>query len=205
MTQRGIGSMQPLEETLEEARRGERTRIARQLHAGILQELTVAGFQLKALHDQVPKGSRPAVDDLASWLEMRQRELRQFVAELEGGNRFRGDLGAIIDDAKTGFGCEVTLVVQPEGAKLNPMFRLAVRTIAAELVQTIAVQLGGRHITAILSLETLPKLNVSHDGASVRTMHLDLDHLRRFIGTNGASIRIDETANGDNFVVDWDG
>src|SRR4051812_22401228 len=72
LTQRGIGSIQPLEEPLEEARRGERTRIARQLHAGILQELTVAGFQLKALHDQVPKASRPAVDDLASWLEMRQ-------------------------------------------------------------------------------------------------------------------------------------
>ena len=192
-----------LEDAVEDARFAERRRIARQLHGGILQELTVVGLQLRALHAQVPPDNRPAVSELADWLEIRQAELRQLVAELHGESALHGDFTAIVERATAEWGCAVTLDIQPAGAKVDAIFRMAVRTVLAELVRTIAAELGGQHVSAVLTLEPLPALTIRHDGAPPAPPRLDIDRLRRFIGSSGAALRIGTPAGATDMVVDW--
>ena len=195
---------QSLEEAVEQARLGERSRIARHLHAGILQELTVAGFQLRALHKQVPASARPAVDDLASWLEIRQAELRHLVAELQGGSTLHSDFTAVIDEARE-LGCTLTLSIEPAGAKIDSMFRIAVRAVLSELVRAVATELGGQQITAQLTLQPLPRLVVAHDGAAFGGPGTDIDQLRRFIGAGGAALSLGTPDGPTDIVIDWNG
>ncbi len=202
---KSLGRSAPsLDEAVEQARVSERSRIARQLHAGILQELTVAGFQLRALHDQVPASAKPAVKDLASWLEVRQAELRQLVAELQGGSPLHGDFTAVIEEAD-GLGCKLALSIQPVGARIDSMFRIAARTVLSELARTIAAELGGRRITAQLTLEPLPRLVVAHDGGTLGGPGSDVDRLRRFIGASGAVLSLRTADDVNDIVVDWNG
>jgi len=69
--------------------RAERLRVATELHDGILQELTVAGFELKALFDSAGPDAKPAIERARTILREQHRLLRHYVAELRSGTTTR--------------------------------------------------------------------------------------------------------------------
>src|SRR6185369_2671688 len=87
--------------------RTERRGVGKQLHQGILQELTVAGLRLKLLQQSAPEPTATAIAEFAAWLRDRQAELRQVVSELEQGRRADSsdDLAAIAADLRERYGC----------------------------------------------------------------------------------------------------
>jgi len=65
--------------------RAERLRVATELHDGILQELTVAGFELKALLDAAGPDAKPAIQRARTIVQEQHRRLRHYVNELRSG------------------------------------------------------------------------------------------------------------------------
>ena len=66
-----------------EAAAAERARIGRLLHAGVLQELTIAALQLDALSRSLPAPASDTAGDLARLISAQQRAIRNILSSAD--------------------------------------------------------------------------------------------------------------------------
>lgn len=186
-------------------RRAERRGIGRQLHQGILQELTVAGLRLKTLGDTAPDPTAAAIAEFAAWLRDRQAELRQIVTELEQGRPVDSklDLSAIAAELHERYGCQLSFDPQSRLGQFGPDVWSAMIDTVQGLAQILATGLSARHIEVGTGDLAQPILRIIHDGRSLADRADQLVALRAMVGRRGASLHVDRAGNAERLTLDW--
>jgi hypothetical protein len=184
------------------ARATERRTIGRELHQGILQELTVAGFKLKAMQSGEPAASAAAIADFANWLRDRQADLRRYVTSLEQGLDCEIDLARVAADLTAQYGLKLS--IDPP-LQSSPDISGAIVQILRDVAPLLAGALHARKITIALEGATRPALRIVHDGRRIYDHAAELAALRSSIGRNGASLQIEDANGSDAWILDWAG
>jgi signal transduction histidine kinase len=150
--------------------RAERLRVAQELHGGILQEFTAAGFELKLLLDEAVPDARPAIERARSILHEQQRRLRDYVTELRaepaGGQGIA--LAKAMEDAIAALRRQSTASLaweaRPDGARIPPHEMLQLRLLVAEAVNQTARLHGASEIGVSVELGPTLRITLKHDG-----------------------------------------
>lgn len=174
----------------------ERTRIARDMHDGLLQDVTGISLQLAALLPQVSSASQPAAERLARILELTQRtsrEAREAVVNMRSMHG-DGDLVGAVESLARRVATEGALALSVRVRGRMRLVRSEVRDAAVAIVQEAmtnvikhaearAVELGlAFHRTRI-------RLTLSDDGRGFSTIdNADRDHF----GLSGMRERVGE-------------
>lgn len=188
-----------------EGARAERRRIGRELHQGILQDLTVAGFRLKTLEDAAQDDAlKTEVNALAAWLRSRQAALRTFVTDLEAGENSGGQVGlSAVAEALLQRGCVLSFDAAVDVGGFEHGIDEAILRATGELTELLATSLGTRSIAIRGDPRGQPRLHLHHDGPPLRSRPEDLAAVRSIAGRNGASLRIEARPAGEILVLDW--
>jgi hypothetical protein len=183
--------------------RAERRDIGKQLHQGILQDLTIAGLRLKVLQDGAPELTATALAEFAAWLRGRQAALRKLVSELEQGRPAGAhDLAAITAIVQQRHGCRLAVEGRlAEGEFDQGLWATMVETIGG-VVTILADPLGARQVDVSRAENSLPILGVLHDGRKLADNTDQLVAIRALVGRGGASLRI-EPGTPERLTLDW--
>ena len=182
--------------------RAERRAIGKQLHQGILQDLTVAGLRLAVLREGAPEPAATAIAELATWLQERQAELRALVSNLEQGNPGGGDLLVVVAALQQRHGCDLAVDLRLQGGEFEPGLRAAMLETIGGLGAILAGPLAARRIDVQLAEDLRPILRVLHDGQDLADNAGQLAAARALVGRAGASLRI-ERAGREQLTLDW--
>jgi hypothetical protein len=183
------------------ARSDERRLIGRQLHQGILQELTVAGFRLKAMQSAAPETAAAAIGEFAEWLRARQAELRHYVARLEDGLSDEPiELTAIAAELAA-CDCRVSFDERLRPARFAPQPWEGIIASLDGVTRLLSDSRGADAIDVGLAGDALPVLNINHDGKRPGDHAEALAALRALAGACGASLRIE--ADGHSLILAW--
>jgi signal transduction histidine kinase len=160
-----------------EARVGERTRIARELHDTLLQSLHGLMFRFQAARNMLPR--RPeqamqALDGAIARTEQAIAESRDAIRDLRSEPVAQSDLAELLtaigqelatfEDANRD-GPVFRVVVEGERRRLSPILQAEVYGIARELLRNAFQHAGARHIEAEIRYEDhLFRLRVRDDG-----------------------------------------
>jgi signal transduction histidine kinase len=160
-----------------EARVGERTRIARELHDTLLQSLHGLMFRFQAARNMLPR--RPeqamqALDGAIARTEQAIAESRDAIRDLRSEPVAQSDLAelltaisqelAVFEDANRD-GPVFRVVVEGEPRRLSPILQAEVYGIARELLRNAFQHAGARQIEAEIRYEDhLFRLRVRDDG-----------------------------------------
>lgn len=184
----------------------ERRRIARALHDGVLQDLTVAGLKLRAIAGGRDETIRPALVELSGWLAERQADLRSLVAEL-GGTQAPATLDAMVEGVRSlaarQHACSLTVTQRPGSSDVDPMLLLPMRIVLESAVRLLAGEAAARQVSATIVLDRAPRLLLVHDGQPLRVDAERLAILRRVVGSQGASLRSGARDGRERLVIDW--
>jgi signal transduction histidine kinase len=183
----------------------ERQSIGKQLHQGILQELTVAGLRLKVLQDAAPPPAADAIAEFSQWLRQRQAELRQVVSRLEQGEAGSNDavLAAIVADLNERYGCAVALGRNVPSGRFEPEIWSAMTGTIADVARLLAQALSASRIGVDLPNPARPTLQMTHDGERLIGHPEQLALLRAIVGRGGASLEIEPQGEGESLTLDW--
>lgn len=184
--------------------REERQTIGRQLHQGILQELTVAGLRLKVLENTSPPPAG-AIAEFSEWLRERQAELRQLVSRLEQGEPggSETDLTAIVADLHERYGCQVVVGQRLQSRRFEADIWSAMTGTIGDVVQLLARELSANRIDVDLPNSAQPTLRISHDGQRLIGRPEQLAAVRAVVGHSGASLEIEPLGTTEVLIVDW--
>ena len=181
----------------------ERTRIARDMHDGLLQDVTGIALQLAALLPRVRATSDTAGDRLASILELTQRtgrEARQAVVDMRSA-RAEGDLVSAVEASarRVVANAELSLSVSQKG-RIRPLpaeMRAAVIAIAQEAVTNVLKHADARSVTiSLVFTRTRLRLTVRDDGCGlpvrppIAGAHFGLVGMRERAAEMGAAFRV---------------
>jgi PAS domain S-box-containing protein len=208
---RDISERAEAEAELEEARRGlaasreeERTRLARELHDGALQELAGLRYQLASVRRQPPGRSaeemRAAIGEVEDRIQQIMGQLRELIAELRPTGLDERGLAAALENyvgrmPRNGPALPAIAVdVSPEVATLPPAVALCLFRVAQEAVRNAIKQGKPRQVMIRLRPRTQAViLRVSDDGRGfVVPARLNLLARKNHYGLVGMAERVAE-------------
>lgn len=143
-------------ENAEAAVAQERVRLARDIHDGVLQDLTAANLQLRSVASQLSPDSAERVAALAGLLTERQQVIRNFVEtmnpkRLPSEYEFEEELAPQFEAFARGLGeqwsCTIETEVFPQGLRVLPSLAVELCLMASEAVANAARHGQARHIT----------------------------------------------------------
>jgi len=185
--------------------RVERQSIGKQLHQGILQELTIAGLRLKALETAAAEPTASAIVEFSQWLRERQAELRGIVSQLEQGDPPGGgvDLAAIAADLRDRYGCDMSFDPQLQSCRFEPDIRSAMTGTVTGVTEVLAGALSAPLINVGLPSAAQPTLRITHDGERLVAHPETLVTVRVMVGRGGASLEIEQQGETETLTIDW--
>jgi signal transduction histidine kinase len=157
---------------VEDPRQAERVRIAAELHGGLLQEFTAAGFELKRWLDAAGPDGRPAIARARDILLEQQRRLRDYVTQLrtepadEHGLSLAETLEAAIAALQRQSGGRLGWDARPHGVRIPRHEMLQLRLLLADAVGEVIRQHGAAEIMVSVELDRTLRLTLTHDGHS---------------------------------------
>jgi signal transduction histidine kinase len=181
----------------------ERTRIARDMHDGLLQDVTGIALQLAALLPQVRATSDAAADRLANILELTQRtsrEARRAVVDMRSAGD-EGDLltaveasaRKVVADAKL----SLSVSVKGQTRSVPPETRDAIVAIVQEAMTNVVKHAAARSVAiGLVFTRTRIRLTVHDDGCGLPAMpdvdgaHFGLVGMRERASEIGAAFRV---------------
>jgi len=184
----------------------ERFRIAAELHGGILQEFTAAGFELKALLDAAEPEAVPAIARARDILAEQQRRLRDYVTQLRtapadaNGLSLAATLDAAVAALQRQTGARIGGAARPLGVRIPRHEMLQLRLLLAEAVGEVMRQHGAAEILVSVDLDQLLRLTLTHDGrgtsaAAASALDARLQELggacRRLVAATGGALVIE--------------
>lgn len=148
----------------------ERARLARDMHDGILQDLTAAGLHLKAMSRSAAGENAATFDDLIALLMEQQARIREFVttmgpkpASLEPTPLAR-PLGETVNALRRQWKCEIVLDVMPSGGAVTTQRQLQLRLIVSEAVANAVKHGRATRMHVKVSIEGTVRLEVQDNG-----------------------------------------
>lgn len=150
--------------------RAERLRVAAELHSGILQEFTAAGFELKLLLDAAAPDAKPAIERARAILFEQQRRLRDYVTELRAQPidgqglslaEAMGDAVAALQRRSTG---RLGWAAKPHAVRIPPHEMLQLRLLLAEAVADVLRHHGPQEIMVSVELDRILSITLTHNG-----------------------------------------
>ena len=203
----------------------ERTRVARELHDGVLQGLAAAGLRLEAIRSRLAVNRTAVLDEmheLQTMIMHQQRELRSFVRELKTG-RSANDLGlgdlltilAFRIEQEWQLAVKLDLKLQPEHfeASISPelareihhivreaLVNTARHTIASLACVSVRLEGGWVRITVADNGQGFP-FRGRFDDAELAERHLGPVMLRQRIAALGGRLAIDTSDDGARLEI----
>ncbi|MFO0552522.1 MAG: sensor histidine kinase [Polyangiaceae bacterium] len=165
----------------EQAREDERTRVARELHDELGQELTALRYSLtftKQRYQKDPSSVHTNLDELESLVQRTAATVRHVVSELRPAALddlgLRGAAEALIAKVRQGVGLEVTLEAEGELAALSPDVALAAFRILQESLTNVVRHARATSV-AVRLVERAGALSirVSDDGVGLASSKKD--------------------------------
>jgi signal transduction histidine kinase len=101
----------------------ERSRLARDLHDGLLQGLTAAGLQLKALASLANETAKSTISDVLQLLFQEQRRIRLFLEDKQSLIErlpLGDELQQVVEQNARKWGCAVPFTVTPQESTIRP-------------------------------------------------------------------------------------
>lgn len=150
--------------------RAERLLIADELHSGLLQEFTAAGFEMKVLLDAAGPDAKAAIERARDILQEQQRRLRDYVTELRAEPS--GGRGLSLEEAmeramaalrrqSTG---RLDWKTRPHGVRIPQHEMLQLRLLIAEAVGEVVRLHGAAEIMVSVELDRTLSITLTHDG-----------------------------------------
>jgi signal transduction histidine kinase len=161
----------------------ERSRLAHDLHDGVLQGLTAAALQIKIMGREVPETLGLRLEELRGLLADQQAAIRDFVRvtrpKPETASRFDllADGGKLLREIGRQWNCETSLQVAPAGASVPSACGHQLSLLLAEAVAN-SVRHGGAHVVAVSMnrFEGGLDIRVRDDGSGFGTESVILHH-----------------------------
>ncbi|MEA2441943.1 MAG: two-component system, NarL family, sensor kinase [Thermoleophilaceae bacterium] len=189
----------------------ERSRIARDLHDGVVQNLAGVSYGLAAAAEELPPESpaRARVDEGAEQTRRSVRELRTLLVDIYPPALQRAGLQAALADLLTGVGgqgCEVQLTVEPEELRLAPATEALLFRAAQEAVRNVRKHADAQRLdVSVVQTDGSVVLEVVDDGRGFEPSangdgHFGLRILADLARDAGASFRV-ESAPGEGTRV----
>jgi signal transduction histidine kinase len=199
--QRGQREREALLQRAIDASEHERSRIAGDLHDGVVQNLAGVAYGLAAAAEELPQGSpaREAVDEGAEQTRRSVRELRTLLVDIYPPTLQRAGLQAALADLLTGVGgdgCEVQLTVEPEELQLPAATEALLFRTAQEAVRNVRRHADARRLdVSVVQSDGHVTLEVADDGRGFDSSAADDGHFGLRILSDvardaGASFRI---------------
>lgn len=187
-----------------------RSRLARDMHDTILQDLTATGFALKAKAETVPPSARSGFDLAVRTISDQQKRIREFVAEIDRkpGAGFDEDVSGALQQTvrylENRWHCSISLTLDPAGMVLG-----ADIVKWAQLVLSEAVANAVRHgkasgiSIAVTACDGL-KIEVRDNGLSGAGTGTELQphSLNRRAEEYGGSCRLVFAENGATLLIE---
>jgi signal transduction histidine kinase len=156
-----------LEEAAEKAAADERASIMRDLHDGLLQNLTAARAQLELLSSD-DNNEKAKIETIRGLLRTEQRRLRKFIDEAGTAAEEMVQLGSLpswADEIANFWGCEVKLVVEPAGALITRQVVNQLTLLIAEAVANAVRHGQAKRVQARLCYENgQMRVEIQDDG-----------------------------------------
>lgn len=111
-----------MHEVASSARVQERVRLARDLHDGVLQDLTAASLKLKSAARRVPNDAEMLLGEVATIMNDQQRRIRRFVEDTRSGDeptRLPDVLAQHVEQLEKQWPCEIHLAIDPPDLRLS--------------------------------------------------------------------------------------
>jgi signal transduction histidine kinase len=182
----------------------ERSRIARDLHDGVVQNLAGVSYGLAAAAEQLPHGSaeREAVEDGAEQTRRTVRELRTLLVDIYPPALQRAGLQAALTDLLSGIGdagCDVQLSVEPPELRLPPETEALLFRAAQESIRNVRAHADANRLdVSVVQTNGRVALDVADDGrgfdpAAAAEGHFGLRILADLARDAGASFDVAST------------
>ena len=192
----------------EAAATSERVRLARDLHDGILQDLTAAQLMINALSDTPLEETRSKIREIADILAQQHQRIRSFVqaTDPKPGARlwdFGVEFGKLIETLQRQWQCAVSLDVEPADLQLPGSLASQIFLLFAEALAN-AVQHGkaGRVTVKIVKAGAELHMRIRDDGRGFRERPdgnsdaADPFSLNQRVLSLGGKLRLSSSADG---------
>jgi signal transduction histidine kinase len=142
-----VESMRLDKERVRKAIGADRSRIARELHDGVVQTLFAVAFRLQLHADEVPESLRPTIQQTSAGIREAINDIQQYVRGLEPSLVMLGGLAASLEQLAVDFETSSGI---PVSVKLAPNAVAALESVATDIVQIVREALSNvrRHARA---------------------------------------------------------